>query len=279
MKKSILVLLAMSFVVISGCAGNKTKKLAYVEKPAETIYLDGYDRMQRRDWSRSILLFDEVERQHPYSEWARRAMLMAAYANYEANKYDEAIAAAGRFVALHPGSRSAPYAYYLIAVSQFEQIRDVGRDQGKTVQALTALRQVVRRFPNSEYARDARLKIDLTRDQLAGKDMSVGRYYLQKGNALAAINRFRNVIKEYDTTSHAPEALHRLVESYVQLGVMNEAVQVAAVLGHNYPGSDWYQDTYKLLDKTGGLQLTAQLDETDPIKRENFFKKAWGRLF
>ncbi|MBL1431615.1 MAG: outer membrane protein assembly factor BamD [Robiginitomaculum sp.] len=279
MKKSILLLLAMSFVVISGCAGNKAKKLAYVEKPAETIYLDGYDRMQRRDWSRSILLFDEVERQHPYSEWARRAMLMAAYANYEANKYDEAVAAAGRFVALHPGSRSAPYAYYLIAVSQFEQIRDVGRDQGKTAQALTALRQVVRRFPNSEYARDARLKIDLTRDQLAGKDMSVGRYYLRKGNSLAAINRFRNVIKEYDTTTHAPEALHRLVEAYVQLGVMNEAVQVAAVLGYNYPGSDWYQDTYNLLDKTGGLQLTKHLDEADPDKRENFFKKAWGRLF
>jgi len=280
MKTLLFFILALLVIVTSGCAGQKNKKkLAYVERPAETIYLDGYDRMARKDWARSILLFDEVERQHPYSEWARRAILMSAYASYEANKYDEAITAASRFVALHPGSRSTPYAYYLIAVSQFEQIRDVGRDQGKTAEALAALQQVVRRFPNSEYARDARLKIDLTKDQLAGKDMEVGRFYLHQGNTLAAINRFRNVVTEYDTTSHVPEALHRLVESYIILGIMDEAIQVAAVLGYNYPGSDWYQDSYELLAKTGGLQAVQQLDETDPVKRKNFFKRAWGRLF
>ncbi len=280
MKTSLFFVLALLMLVLSGCAGQKNKKkLAYIERPAETIYLDGYDRMARRDWTRAILLFDEVERQHPYSEWARRAILMSAYASYEANKYDEAITAASRFVALHPGSSSAPYAYYLIAISQFEQIRDVGRDQGKTAEALDALRQVVRRFPNSEYARDARLKIDLTLDQLAGKDMAVGRYYLNNGNTLAAINRFRNVVSEYNTTSHVPEALHRLVESYVRLGVMTEAIQIAAVLGYNYPGSEWYQDSYKLLAKTGGLEAVQQLDETDPVKRKNFFKRAWDNLF
>jgi outer membrane protein assembly factor BamD len=279
MNKLLLLSLALTTLFMTGCASNKAKKLAYVERPAETIYLEGYDRLGRRDWSRAILFFDEVERQHPYSEWARRAMLMAAYANYEANNYDEAVIAAQRFVTLHPGSRSAPYAYYLIAICQFEQILDVGRDQGKTAEALAALRQVIRRYPNSEYARDARLKIDLTNDQLAGKDMSVGRYYLRHGQTLAAINRFSNVISHYDTTTHAPEALHRLVESYVRLGIMEEAVQVAAVLGHNYPGSDWYEDSYDLLAKVGGPNAVRQLDETDPEKREGFFKRAWSRLF
>jgi len=206
-------------------------------------------------------------------------MLMSAYASYEDRKYADAVIAAQRFVALHPGSRSAPYAYYLIALCHFEQIVDVERDQGKTHEALAALQQVVRRFPNSEYARDARLKIDLTKDQLAGKDMSVGRYYLHHGQTLAAINRFKNVITTYQTTSHTPEALHRLVESYIQLGIMTEAVQVAAVLGHNYPGSEWYEDSYDLLAKTGGPNAVAVLDEKDPRKREGFFKRAWKRLF
>ncbi|PHR60558.1 MAG: outer membrane protein assembly factor BamD [Robiginitomaculum sp.] len=280
MKKSIFFLMAMALVVTSGCASrNKAKKLAYLERPAEIIYLEGFDRLGKHDWSKAILHFDDVERQHPYSEWARRAMLMSAYASYESGKYDEAVASAGRFVALHPGSASAPYAYYLIGICHFEQIRDVGRDQGKTTEALNALRQVLRRFPNSDYARDARLKIDLTLDQLAGKDMSVGRYYQRKGNTLAAINRFRNVATQYQTTAHAPEALHRLVESYVRLGIMQEAVQVAAVLGYNYPGSEWYEDSYRLLAKTGGPNAVAALDETDPEKRKNFFRRSWNRLF
>ncbi len=283
MPKIFTALVLASLVFTVGCGSKGKKKLAYVERPAEKIYLEGYDKMGRREWPRAVLLFDEVERQHPYSVWARRAMLMAAYANYQSNKYTEAISAAQRFVALHPGSRSAPYAYYLIGICHFEQISDVGRDQLETQQALDALRQVLRRFPNSEYARDARLKIDLTNDQLAGKDMAVGRWYLRRGYHLAAIARFQHVIDVYETTSHTPEALHRLVEAYVRLGVLDEAVQVAAVLGHNYPGTDWYQDSYRLLAKNGvtnvaEAQSDAQTDE-EQKKKGSFISRTWRRLF
>lgn len=280
MKKALLALLGLS-VFLSACAGRdvQRKKLAYVERPAETIYIEAHDRLAKHDFPKAIALFDEVERQHPYSEWARRAMLMAAYADYQSNKYDDAINAANRFIALHPGSSSAPYAYYLIALCQFEQIMDVGRDQAKTREALDALRQVVRRYPNSDYARDARLKIDLTLDQLAGKNMAVGRFYERKGQIIAAIGRYKEVVTNYQTTAHAPEALERLVECYVRLGVMDEAVQVAAVLGYNYPGSDWYADAYKIIAKVGGPNATAPLDEKDPEKRKNMFQRAWNRLF
>jgi outer membrane protein assembly factor BamD len=279
LSKTLTVLALASLVFTVGCGSKGKKRLAYVERPAEKIYLAGYDRMARQDWPRAILQFDEVERQHPYSVWARRAMLMAAYANYKSNKYTEAISAAQRFVALHPGSRSAPYAYYLIGICHFEQISDVGRDQSETQMALDALRQVVRRFPNSEYARDARLKIDLTNDQLAGKDMAVGRWYLKRGYTLAAIARFQHVIDTYETTSHTPEALHRLVESYVRLGVLDEAVQVAAVLGYNYPGTDWYQDTYRLLAKNGVTNVAEAREEEGPKKKGSFISRTWRRLF
>ncbi len=279
MSKLLTAMLLASLMLTVGCGSGSKKKLAYVERPAEKIYLEGYDRMGRRDWPRAVQLFDEVERQHPYSEWARRAMLMAAYANYQSNKYTEAISAAQRFVALHPGSRSAPYAYYLIGISHFEQISDVGRDQSETQAALDGLRQVVRRFPNSRYARDARLKIDLTLDQLAGKDMTIGRWYLRRGYNLAAIARFQHVIDTYETTSHTPEALHRLVEAYVGLGVMDEAVQVAAVLGYNYPGTNWYQDTYKLLARNGVTSIADAQDDTDPKKKGSFISRTWRRLF
>ncbi len=281
MPKILTALLLASLVLTVGCGSKGKKKLAYVERPAEKIYLEGYDRMGRNDWPRAILLFDEVERQHPYSVWARRSMLMAAYANYKGNKYDNAINAAQRFVALHPGSRSAPYAYYLIGICHFEQISDVGRDQSETKQALSALRQVVRRFPNSEYARDARLKIDLTNDQLAGKDMAVGRWYLKRGYNLAAIARFQHVVEVYQTTSHAPEALHRLVEAYVRLGILDEAVQVAAVLGYNYPGTSWYQDSYRLLAKNGVTNVAQAEEEqsSEQKKKGSFISRTWRRLF
>jgi outer membrane protein assembly factor BamD len=279
LSKTLTVLALASLVFTVGCGSKGKKRLAYVERPAEKIYLEGYDKMAKRDWPRAILQFDEVERQHPYSVWARRAMLMAAYANYKSNKYTEAISAAQRFVALHPGSRSAPYAYYLIGICHFEQISDVGRDQSETQMALDALRQVVRRFPNSEYARDARLKIDLTNDQLAGKDMAVGRWYLKRGYTLAAIARFQHVIDTYETTSHTPEALHRLVEAYVRLGVLDEAVQVAAVLGYNYPGTDWYEDTYRLLAKNGVTNVAEAHEEEGPKKKGSFISRTWRRLF
>lgn len=234
-------------LAVTGCAGMGAKDVKYVERPVEEIYNTALKELQKGRYFQAAEQFDEVERQHPYSVWARRSMLMAAYSNYQINEYDKAILAAQRFISLHPGNRDVVYAYYLVAISYYEQISDVGRDQKITAEALRALTEVVRRFPTSDYARDARLKIDLTNDHLAGKEMEIGRYYLKQHEYLAAINRFRIVVEFFQTTSHVPEALHRLTESYVALGIIDEAQSAAAVLGHNYPGSDWYQDSYSLL--------------------------------
>ncbi len=237
-------------LTLSACGGDDDE-IEYVEREVETIYNMAVDKMTDKNYREAAMFFDEVERQHPYSVWARRSMLMSAYSYYQSNKYTDAIGAAERFIALHPGNRDAPYAYYLIAISYYEQISDVGRDQEMTYEAMEALEEVVRRYPASEYARDARLKIDMTRDHLAGKEMDVGRYYLNQGHMIAAINRFRTVVEEYETTTHTPEALHRLTEAYLSLGIAFEAQTAAAVLGHNYPGSDWYQDSYALLTSQG----------------------------
>ncbi len=241
------VVIALILGVATGCAGRKKEEIKYVETPVEDLYNAAVDEMNKKRYLQAAVRFDEVERQHPYSIWARRAMLMAAYSYYESNRYDEAILAANRFISLHPGNRDVAYAYYIIAVSYYEQISDVGRDQKMTREALKGLEEVVRRFPNSEYARDARLKIDLTQDHLAGKEMDVGRWYLRQEHHVAAINRFRKVVADYQTTSHVPEALHRLTEAYLALGVVDEAQAAAAVLGHNFPGSRWYEDSYELL--------------------------------
>lgn len=262
--------LAIAAFILAACGGQEEERLQYVEKPVETLYNEAVDALQRKNYAQSVLFFDEVERQHPYSVWARRSMLMSAFANYQMNKYDEAIQAAQRFIALHPGNRDVPYAYYLIATSYYERIRDVGRDQEITRNALDSLREVTRRFPTSEYARDARLKIDLTLDHLAGKEMDVGRYYLKQREYVAAINRFRNVIEQYQTTSHVPEALHRLTECYLAMGIVDEAQTAAAVLGHNYPGSRWYQDSFGLLK---GRNLTPSADDG------SWISKAWGSVF
>ncbi|MFZ5931598.1 MAG: outer membrane protein assembly factor BamD [Pseudomonadota bacterium] len=234
-------------LAVTGCAGMGAKDAKYIERPVEEIYNTALKELQKGRYFQAAEQFDEVERQHPYSVWARRSMLMAAYSNYQINEYDKAILAAQRFISLHPGNRDVVYAYYLVAISYYEQISDVGRDQKITAEALRALTEVVRRFPTSDYARDARLKIDLTNDHLAGKEMEIGRYYLKQHEYLAAINRFRIVVESFQTTSHVPEALHRLTESYVALGIIDEAQSAAAVLGYNYPGSDWYQDSYSLL--------------------------------
>ncbi len=220
---------------------------AYVERPVEELYNSAMDQLLTAEYDEAARLFDEVERQHPYSVWASKAQLMAAYAYYQNNKYDEAINALDRFIQLHPGNRDAAYAYYLRAISYYEQISDVGRDQKMTQLALQNLDDVVRRFPESRYARDATLKADLARDHLAGKHMDIGRFYQSQGEYLAAINRFRTVIQDYQTTTHAPEALHRLVESYLALGLTEEAQSTAAVLGFNFPGSTWYAESYVLL--------------------------------
>lgn len=231
---------------LAGCASSPEEE-EYVERPVAELYNEALDLLETNDPVGAARAFEEVQRQHPYSQWATRAELMAAFAFYEANRYDEAIAAAQRFVELHPGNDDVPYAHYLIGVSYYEQISDVGRDQRMTEQALSAFNELTRRFPDSAYARDARLKADLARDHLAGREMQVGRYYLRRGAYVGAINRFRNVVDNYQTTTHVPEALHRLTEAYLMLGVETEAQRAAAVLGANFPGSRWYQDSYALM--------------------------------
>lgn len=257
-------------VGLAGCSSDDDEELAYQERPVEEIYNKAMDHLLNEDYRQAAAEFDEVERQHPYSSWARRATLMSAYAHYQSNEYDEGILAAERFITLHPGNRDAPYAYYLIALSYYEQISDVGRDQKTTENALAALQEVVRRFPQSEYARDSQLKIDLTRDHLAGKEMEIGRYYLRQHAYVAAVNRFRNVIEYYQTTTHVPEALHRLTEAYLSLGVQKEAQTAAAVLGYNYPGSRWYEDSYALL---ADENLQPEQDES------SWISKVWTSVF
>ncbi|MEX2618032.1 MAG: outer membrane protein assembly factor BamD [Alphaproteobacteria bacterium] len=226
---------------------------AYVEQSVERLYNFGVDALQAGLYKDAISSFDEVERQHPYSVWATKAQLMSAYASYKRDDYDEAIVGVERFIELHPGNNDAPYAYYLKALCYYEQISDVGRDQKMTELALAALDNVIQRYPDSKYGRDARAKIDLVHDHLAGKEMAVGRYYQKRGDNLAAINRYRVVLRDYQTTTHVPEALLRLTENYLALGITDEAQMAAAVLGHNFPGSSWYEDSYALLDK-GNLQ-------------------------
>jgi len=240
-------------LALAACASNNKKKprLAYEERPVELLYATGADRLDRHQWAQAVDYFQEVERQHPYSEWSRRAILMQAYAHYQANNYAEAIGDADRFISLYPGNSTAAYAHYLKAICYFEQIVDVGRDQAATGQALDNLREVTQRYPRTEYASDARLKIDMVNDQLAGKEMTIGRYYLRQGDTLAAIGRFKTVVDKYQTTSHTPEALYRLVESYLTLGLLDEARKNGAVLGYNYPGDSWYADAYRLLTSKG----------------------------
>jgi outer membrane protein assembly factor BamD len=240
-------------LALAGCGESEP---AYVELPVEVLYNRGLDSLGRQDYKVAAKSFEEVDRQHPYSVWATKAQIMAAFSYYQSNKYDDAIIALDRFIQLHPGHRDIPYAYYLKALCYYEQISDIGRDQRMTQLALDALAEVVKRFPESPYSRDSRLKIELAIDHLAGKEMDVGRYYQKQQQYVAAINRYRVVIERYQTTTHVPEALHRLVESYLSIGVKDEAQQAAAVLGHNFPGSDWYADAYYLM--TGEDLRTAQ---------------------
>lgn len=240
-------LLAACVTALAACSSDDDDRPAYVERPVEQIYAQAANELDQGEYRKAAQSFDEVERQHPYSTWATEAQLMAAYSYYQANQYEDAIATAQRFIDLHPGNPNVAYAYYLVGLCHYERISDVGRDQEMTRKSLEAFQEVVRRFPDSAYARDARLKIDLARDHLAGKEMEIGRYYLTRGLYIAAINRFRTVIERYQTTTHVPEALHRLVEAYLSLGIEREAQTAAAVLGYNYPGSDWYEDSYALL--------------------------------
>ena len=232
-------------VGLANCA--KDEASIYLERPVEDIYNYAMDLLLDKDYQMAALTFEEVERQHPYSMWATKAQLMSSYAHYLDNNYDDSVIAAERFVSLHPGHDDTAYAYYLLGLCYYEQISDVGRDQKMTVKALEAFESVVRRYPTSKYSRDAKLKMDLARDHLAGKEMEIGRTYQSLEFYVAAINRFRNVVERYQTTSHVPEALYRLTESYLALGVTKEAEVAAAVLGHNFPGSEWYASSYALL--------------------------------
>jgi outer membrane protein assembly factor BamD len=286
-----LLAVALSFCLLASCGGGKEKD-TYVDQPVEYLYNTAMDQLANGDYSKASDSFDEVERQHPYSVWATKAQLMSAYALYEGNKYDESIIAADRFIQLHPGHRDVAYAYYLKALDYYIQIEDVGRDQKTTQQALDALNEVIRRFPDTRYARDARLKIDLARDHLAGKEMAIGRWYESRGTYLAAINRFKTVVDQYQTTSDVPEALERLTECYLALGLKDEAQRTAAVLGYNYPGSSWYAATYVLVTGQKPQQVTApdakQSDNsgqmgTQPLppatEQPGFFSRTFGLIF
>jgi len=241
-----LVAFAIS-LALAACSDDEPKEDTAVDKPVNELYNKAMDQLAQRRYKESAKAFEEVEREHPYSIWATKAELMAAYSLYQENSYQDAINALNRFIQLHPGNRDIAYAYYLRALCYYEQVTDVGRDQSSGEQALSSLEELIRRYPESSYARDARHKIDLVRDQLAGKELMIGRFYETRGQYLAAINRFKVVVNKYQTTSQVPEALHRLVECYMALGIVDEARKTAAVLGYNYPRSQWYIDSYELV--------------------------------
>ncbi|MBB5692818.1 outer membrane protein assembly factor BamD [Muricoccus pecuniae] len=249
----------------------RPKGVSYAEMSPEALYAAGLEALRAERYAPAIEAFDAVERDHPYSTWATNARLMSGYAEYSRNRYTEALGQLDRFIQLHPAHRDIAYAYYLRALCYYEQIADAQRDQAGTETALAALQDVVNRFPNSTYARDARLKIDLARDHLAGKEMNIGRFYQQRKLYAAAIGRFRAVVEGYQTTNHTPEALHRLTEIYLALGLTEEARRTASVLGHNYPGNPWYQDSYAL--------LVAGAPPAEGAQQPGLLRRAVGAIF
>jgi outer membrane protein assembly factor BamD len=250
-----LVALAMLGLSLAGCAGLFDKKddedIVINDEPAEKIYNEGLTLMNKEDYEAAAKRFEDVDRQQPYSDWARKALLMLAYVNYTRGEYTECISAAKRYIALHPGSPDAAYAQFLMASSMYDQIPDISRDQQGTQAAILALQDVVRKYPTSEYAVSAKKKVTVAQDQIAGKEMMIGRYYLEQRNYTGAINRFKVVVTQYQTTRHVEEALYRLTEAYMALGIVPEAQTSAAVLGYNFPDSPWYKDAYKLVQSRG----------------------------
>ncbi len=243
---------ALLVAMLAGCAGGGSNERALDSYTAEEIYKKGELELETAKKPKDALVyFQEVERLYPYTEFAKRALIMQAYTHHKAKEYPEARDAAQRFLDFYPGDEDAPYALYLMALSYYDQIDDVGRDQGVTFQALSGMRDVIETYPDSEYARSAILKFELAFDQLAAKEMEVGRYYLKRGNYAAAINRFRTVVADFQTTTHTAEALHRLVECYLALGLTDEAQTAGAILGYNYQGSPFYDDSYRLLKGKG----------------------------
>jgi outer membrane protein assembly factor BamD len=279
MRQAPLLLLAL---LLAACGGGQndlrqwdgrtaslTPRPDFSQETPEAIYAAGIEALRRQNFVQAQSLFDTVEREHPYSTWATNAKLMSAYSDYQRNRYTEAIGALDRFIQLHPAHRDIAYAHYLRALSLYEQINDPQRDQSSTVAAMSALQDVANRFPNTPYARDARLKMDLARDHLAGREMEIGRFYQGRRLYAGAIGRFRRVVEDFQTTNHVPEALHRLTEIYLAIGLTDEARRTASVLGHNFPGSPWYQDSYSLL--IAGA-------EPAELERPGFFRRSWNAV-
>ena len=252
-----MVLIAVALSACSSDSGRTTgsifnrQEIPLESFPPNQIFERGEFELNRNRPQEAAFYFSEIERLYPYSDWARRALIMQAFSYHRDEDYPNSRSAAQRFIDFYPDDDDAAYAQYLLALSYYDQIDEVGRDQGLTFQALQALRQTIERYPDSEYARSAVLKFDLAFDHLAGKEMEIGRYYLRREHFTAAINRFRVVVEDFQTTSHTPEALHRLVEAYLSLGLTDEAQTAAAILGYNYQSSDWYQDSYALLTGQG----------------------------
>ncbi len=232
-------------------AGEKYETKVLADVPADTIYDQGLARLQKKDSDGAAKKFGDLDKQYPFSDYSRKGLLMETYANYQGGKYDDAITAAKRYYSTYPSSPDAPYALYMEGMSFYNQIPDISRDQDQSKKALDVFTELVTKYPQSEYTDDAKFKIQVTRDQMAGKEMSIGRFYLQRRNYTAAINRFRTVIGQYQTTRHTEEALERLTEAYMALGITNEAQTAAAVLGHNFPNSPWYKDSFTLLQGNG----------------------------
>jgi outer membrane protein assembly factor BamD len=260
-KLRLVVGLAVLGTTLSGCGTGALwdkfmakDEQTFSDEPADKLYNEGLFLMNNQhDLKAATKKFDEVDREHPYSEWARKSLLMSAYASYQAGDYDTCIGSASRYVTLHPGSPDAAYAQYLIAVSNYDQIPDISRDQARTEKAMNSLEEVIRKYPTSEYAGEAKKKLEGARDQLAGKEMAIGRYYMERRDYTGAINRFKTVVTRYQTTRHVEEALARLTEAYMAIGIVGEAQTAAAVLGHNFPDSRWYKDAYNLV-KSGGAE-------------------------
>jgi outer membrane protein assembly factor BamD len=278
----------LALVLLGGCSsswlpwnGDEKKlepKVDVSQTPVEELYNNGVDALNQQRYATANEQFDLVEQNYPYSSWAVNAQLMGGYSLYLQNRYTDAIGTLDRFIQLHPAHRDVAYAYYLRALCYYEQVADIQRDQKSTQLAMAALQEVVNRFPDSAYARDARLKIDLARDHLAGKEMEIGRWYQSQHLYAAAIGRFQRVVDDYQTTNHVPEALHRLTEIYLILGMRDEARKTAAVLGYNYPGNEWYEDSYnQLLDD--GLVNNAEAGAAAPKPEAGFFSRTFGSLF
>jgi outer membrane protein assembly factor BamD len=266
-----LFMVACVGALLAGCSiFGGDKDLQAPDEPADKLYNEGLFLLNtKHDYKEAAKKFEEVDRQHPYSEWARKALLMSAYSYYESNQYEDCITSAKRYVTLHPGSADAAYAQYLIGSSYFDQIPDVTRDQGRTEKAMNALDEVARKYPDTEYAASAKKKLDIARDQLAGKEMEVGRFYMTRRDYTGAINRFKVVVTQYQTTRHVEEALFRLTEAYLALGIAQEAQTAAAVLGHNFPDSRWYKDAYGLM-KQGGFEPSEN--------KESWISRAFKKL-